>query len=213
MRRVFIAGLLLGAIPVANAQFINGDFEAGSFSGWTITPTSNGATAYQLVEQFDIDGPGALGTNFAGRFSVGRASTTGAATGGIELTQSLGLIGGTSYTFSFDWAATRINVTTGNSEGGVFDLIVDGVVLATQNAGSTSITNPHYGTVIATFVAPTTTSYVVGARITRPFTIPSPTAPNLFQSVDNFSMSPVPEPMTLAALGLGLAAFAKRRRK
>lgn len=212
MRRAtpcFVAALLLGAVSTANAQFLNPGFETGNLNDWTLSLTANGATAVQVVELFDIDGPGPLTDSLAAKFSVGRASTTGDPNGGILLTQVLNLTAGVKYAIDYDWAAIRILPGGTNSEGGVFEIIVDGVQLAIQNAGSTSPTLPHYGHLSAEFTPAVSGPYTVGARITRPFTIPTPTDPTLFQYVDNFSI--VPEPGTFALLGLVAVAALRRR--
>ncbi len=210
--RALTACVVLGALALAsaaNAQFANPGFESGNLNGWTLGFTANGATAIQDTETIDVDGPGPLGLSPAARFSVGRASATGAASGGIELTQSLALTGGTQYTIDFDWAALR-TISTTNAEGGVFELIVDGTALAQAAAGSTSSSAPHYGHLSANFTPGANGNYAVGVRITRPYTIPSPTAPTLFQYVDNMSI--VPAPSTIALLGLGGLLGARRRR-
>lgn len=202
--------LALSLVAGASAQFVNGDFETGDLSGWTITATSGGTTAIQDVVDFDIDGPGALGVTKAAQFSVGRQTGVTSGDHGIMLTQMLSLTAGITYTFEFDWAATR-TITNSNSQGGIFSLVVDGAALATQSAGSTSGTNPHYGHLMADFTPTSTGNYSVGAMILRPFTVPSPTT--LLQSVDNFTADAVPEPATMAVLGLGVAALVRKRRK
>ncbi len=211
--RLLSVCLLASVGTFAHAMFTNGDFETGDLTGWTITPTSGGTTAIQDAFQYDIDGGGPLGTNFAGRFSVGR--NTGVTTGdhGVWLTQSLMLTAGVAYTFDFDWSAFRPAGQAANTQGGIFNLIVDGVVLATGAAGSTSGAAPKYGHVTASFVPTATGLHSVGASMLRPFTIPSPAAPTLFQAVDNFTVTAVPEPATMVALGLGAAALLRRRRK
>ena len=197
---------------MANAQFVNGNFETGDFTGWTLGLTSGGAQAFQSVVDFDIDGPGALGVSKVGQFSAGRA--TGVTTGehGVTLTQMLNLSSGVNYTFEFDWAATR-TITSANSQGGIFILTVDGVEINRSAAGSTSSTAPHFGHHVGLFTPTSTGAHSVGVSIVRPFTIPTPTAPTLFQSVDNFTMTPVPEPASMIALGLGAVALLRKRRK
>ena len=196
----------------AHAQFINGNFETGDFSGWTIGLTSGGANAWQQVVDFDIDGPGPLGTSKAGQFSAGRASGVTTGEHGVTLTQMLDLASGVQYTFEFDWAATR-TVTGSNAQGGIFALMVNGVEINRSAAGSTSSTVPHFGHHSGAFTPTSSGAHEVGVWILRPFTIPTPTAPTLFQSVDNFEMSPIPEPASLAALGLGTLALLRRRKK
>ena len=211
MNKTLLAGLFTVALlPAAQAQFTNGNFETGTLAGWTVTPTANGRTALQQVVQFDVDGPGGLGTNFGAQFSVGQVVFTSGVPAGIELTQLLNLSSGVQYTFDFDWAATRTTTST-NAQGGIFDLIVGGTSLANAAAGSTSLTAPRYGHLTAMFTPTSSGAYAVGARIQRPFTVPSDNS--LLQTVDNFTMSPVPEPASMAALGLGVAALLRRRRK
>lgn len=202
------AGAIVPAFSVS-ADFINGGFKSGDFTGWTIGFTPNGATAVQVVEPFDIDGPGPLGMSNAGKFSVGNAASPNLPFEGVELTQSLSLTAGTQYTIDFDWAAIR-TITSSNGEGGRFALIVDGVELTFQSAGSTSSTNPHYGHISALYTPLVSGNFSIGVRITRQFTIPTPAAPTLFQYVDNFSI--IPAPASLALLGLaGLAGLRRRR--
>lgn len=207
---VSLMGCLLLAPGLASAQFTNGGFETGDFTGWTVTPTSNGRTSLQQVVAFDIDGAGGLGSSLSAQFSVGQVVFASGVPAGIELTQSLNLVASVQYTFSFNWAATRTTTST-NAQGGIFDLIVNGTSLANAAAGSTSSTNPHYGALSAVFTPTTSGAHAVGARIQRPFTVP--TDNSLRQNVDNFTMSAVPEPASMAALAMGAAALLRRRRR
>ncbi|MEX2217268.1 MAG: hypothetical protein WD749_00785 [Phycisphaerales bacterium] len=174
--------------PAALAQvFTNADFETGDLSGWAVTPTFFGTTVVQNVESVDIDGPGPLEASFGARFRVGTAGILSTFQAGIELSQEVTLTAGNGYVFACDWAA--LNTSTGaNSEGGVFTVFVDDRLLAgTQAAGSTSATAPHYGHIEGAFGPPTTGTYRVGIRITRPFTTGTST---LNQFVDNFTITP-----------------------
>jgi hypothetical protein len=160
---------LLGLVASAQGQaFVNGDFATGDFTGWTIVPTANGVTRVQEVVQIPLVGPAAPLVN-AATFSVGQAVSSSLQEG-IEMTQPMTLQASTTYDFGFNWAALRSS-TTSNGEGGVFSLIVDGVALVTQNAGTTSSTAPHYGRIDGQFTPAATGTYQVGVRITRPFTV------------------------------------------
>src|SRR5688572_684715 len=108
--RIGIAALMIaGLASAASAQFVNGDFETGDLSGWTVGFTANGTTTIQEVVQYDIDGPGPLGTSFAGRFRVGSVVFVGGVLEGIELTQPLTLNSGVAYTFEVDVTANFSN--------------------------------------------------------------------------------------------------------
>jgi hypothetical protein len=211
----YVSALLVGLVCHAHAgaqvaQFVNGDFETGDFTGWTVGLTSGGATAQQIVTSFDIDGPGPFTNSLAAQFSAGRA--TGVTTGehGVTLTQTLSLLGGVTYTFDFDWAATR-TITTSNTQGGIFALMVDTTEITRQAAGATSSTTPHYGHITGGFTPLTSGNYSIGVWILRPFTVPAPTT--LFQTVDNFVLTstPVPEPSSLVLLAASGLLIAKKR--
>jgi hypothetical protein len=202
--------LVIGAsFSVAQAQsFTNGNFETGDLTGWTSAFTTNGASTLQTVSQFDIDGGGPLPTNFAGQFQVGHVSgTTGSA--GITLTQNMNLVAGQTYQFHFDWAS-RCNLTSGsNADGGQYDFIVNNVSLIHQAVGSIPALTTIYGVSNSSFTAPTTATYSVGAMLQRAFNASG----SVDQFVDNFTVTPVPEPATIALLGIGAAALIRKRRK
>lgn len=200
----------LAACGAARAQiFVNGNFESGDLSAWNIANTANGQTTLQTTVQYDIDGPGPRPTNWAAKFNVGQVTFNAGVPAGIELTQNLTLTAGLQYYFDFDWSVRR-DVATNNSEGGIFSLIVNGNAIAFQGAGPTTGTTPIFGHVTGIFTPTTTGSYSVGARIARPFT----PGGSLNQYVDNFATTvAVPEPASMAALGLGIAALLGRRRK
>jgi hypothetical protein len=207
--KTLTVALFAAALPAlaVSQSFVNGNFEGGSLDGWTLTPTANGQTLTQDVQMFDIDGPGPLGASLAGRFQVGQVTFTSGVQAGISLTQTLNLLSGVEYVFSFNWAAWRLEGQASNAQGGVFSLVVNGDIIATQEAGSTSGSLPRYGFLETPFTPTATGNYEVGIRITRPFT----PAANLFQYVDNVQV--VPEPATMAALALGAGALVRRRRK
>lgn len=207
MNRSIILALAVVATTTGAFAFVNPGFETGDFSGWTVTPTANGRTAIQDVIDYDIDGGGPLGVSKGGRFAVGQVTFTSGIQEGIDLTQSLNLVSGETYTISFNWSAYRETTTGGNSQGGVFSVNVNGTLLGTQAAGSTGSTTPKYGFITTNYTATFTGAHNIGARITRPFTVPA----DLYQVVDNFAI--VPEPGTMIALGAGLAAIAARRRR
>lgn len=208
--RFSLAVAAVCAVVGAQAQiFVNGNFESGNLSAWNIANTTNGQTTLQTTVQYDIDGAGPRPINWAAKFSVGQVAFNPGVPAGIELTQSLTLTAGLQYYFDFDWSVKR-DINVDNAEGGIFSLIVNGTSIASQAAGGTTGTTPVFGHVTGIFTPTTTGSYVVGARIARPFT----PGGSLHQYVDNFATTvAVPEPATMAALGLGIAAMLRRRKK
>ena len=207
-------GLSLAAVALAgsaHALFVNGDFESGDFTGWTLGLTSGGAQTFQQVVDFDIDGPGALGTTKVGQFSAGRAAGVTTGDHGVTVTQMLNLTAGVEYTFQFDWAAHRTPGLGSNTQGGIFALMVNGAEVNRSAAGPTSAAVPVFGHHTGVFTPTVSGNHEVGVWIMRPFTIPANNT--LFQAVDNFSATAVPEPATMVALGLGAAAFLRRRKK
>ena len=202
-----LACLALGSAAFTQT-FTNGGFDGGDLSGWTITPTTNGQTLAQEVVPFDIDFGGALGMSNVARFRVGQVVFQSGVPAGIEFTQMINLSAATAYAVSFNAAAYREANTSGNSQGGIFDLIVDGVSIANWAAGSTSSTTQNSALVSGNFVSGNQGMYSIGVRIQRPFTVPA----DLYQVVDNFSIV-VPEPGTFVALGLGVVGLVMARRR
>lgn len=201
---VALAGLTSGAMA---QTFVNGDFSGGTLAGWTVTPTANGMTTVQDVIPFDIDFGGPLGSSNVARFGVGQVVFTSGVLEGIEFTQDLNLNAATNYIVSFNAAAYRESTVT-NSQGGVFDLIVNGVSIANWAAGATSSATTNSSLVSGNFDSGAGGMTSIGVRIQRPFTAPT----NLFQVVDNFSIV-VPEPGTFVALGLGVGGLLLARRR
>lgn len=208
--RIACCALVASAAASASAGVLNGNFETGDLSNWTISFTPGGTSAVMNAEQFDIDGGGPLGTSFAARFSVGRIDATQTGNQGVIFTQMASVIAGNAYQIDFDWSAWRPTGQAANTQGGIFELIVGGTTIATATAGSTSGAAPRFGHLTGNFVAGATGEIAVGVMITRPFTIPTPTAPTLFQFIDNFTM--VPSPGAGAVLALAGLAAARRRR-
>jgi hypothetical protein len=212
-----LAVAAIGFGRTAVADFVNGSFETGNLSGWTISTTPNGVTLAQTVVLWDIDFAGPRPTSFAGQFAVGQLVAQFGVPEGIELTQNLNLISGETYTIGFDWSAHRDDPNAGNNfEGGIFDMIVNGNSIANAAAGSTGPSTPRWGSMSADFTATLTGAHTIGARITRPFRVPpnGMVPASLFQSVDNFVLTPaIPEPSTCWILGWFAAAGLIMRRR
>ncbi|MCC6660281.1 MAG: hypothetical protein IT437_05290 [Phycisphaerales bacterium] len=182
--RCSVAVLALSMGATTGAQIVNGDFETGSLTPWSIGFTPNGATIFQLVESIDIDGPGPLSPSNAARFGVGNAAPPNQPNQGILVTQLVALTGGVTYTIRLDYAAVVQIGGLPNNDGGRFSIIVDGVPLVSVATGLTLPTIPHYGSLSTPFMPPTSGTYSVGVMIARNFLAPN----DLSQYVDNFSL-------------------------
>ena len=175
-----VSGLAIVAGSASAQSFVNGTFSTGDLSGWTVVNTPNGVGAPGSVALVDIDGPGPLGASLAATFMVGQVVYSPPDQEGIDMTQSLNLSAGAVYTVDCDWSAQALS-TLINGDGGVFSVIVDGVIVGSQAAGRTSATMPAYGHLHASLVAATTGAHNIGISVTRPYLA----AGDLSQYVDN----------------------------
>jgi len=206
MRRLAVLVTAIAFCGVASANlFTNPGFETGNFSGWTVKPTTNGTSnPPETVVMYDIDGPGPLPDSLAARFAVGQVNFQSGVQCGMEMTQTVALIGGQQYTFDFDLSTERKS-STGNAAGGNFYLIINGTPIAEWLSGGIggSYGYNKYYHMTAQYTPPANGNYEVGLRITRPYICPG----DVFQYVDNAVL--VPEPATLSLL-LGLLALRRR---
>jgi hypothetical protein len=125
-------------VPTANAAIVtNGNFATGDFTGWTLFTTSNGSlglsgSGLPAVTSFNVTGSGAQN---AATFQVGEVSFDGTQQGG-GITQPVTLPGGS---ISFSASIASLGDTTlnsGNAEGGVFNVLLDGVTEDTLAIGA-----------------------------------------------------------------------------
>ncbi len=188
MRTPLLLALASGLTSSAfGQQFTNGTFDT-SLAGWTISNTSNGTGAPGMVANIDIDGPGPLSLSPAAKFIAGQAVSVPAAQEGIVMTQHLTLVAGASYSISFDWNATNGFVSSA-SECGVFAVIVNGVPLASSNAGALAGLASAHGHTTALFSPSTSGPFDVGIRVSRPYV----SAQLISQYVDNAVFSTTSE--------------------
>ncbi len=184
MKKLAIAAILAATAFSANAEVVNlvtnGDFETGTFAGWT----KSGNTSLSDV---------IANTTTSNHTFLWRSGATGSS---AAISQNLNTIAGGKYTLSFDlYSAGTSNVS--------FQALFNGVqVYGMQN---TSMNWTHF-----TFENLSATSALTELKFS------SRNDPS-FTRLDNVSVvaAPVPEPETYAMMiaGLGLLAFAAKRRK
>jgi hypothetical protein len=159
------AGLAL--VPTANAAIVtNGNFATGDFTGWTLFTTPNASlgppgSGLPGVTSFNVTGSGAQN---AATFQVGEVVFDETQQGG-GITQTVTLPGGS---ISFSASIASLEDTTVNSEGGVFNVLLDGITEDTLDIGPI---DPN--AVIRDILSFTTTesagAHTLEILITRPF--------------------------------------------
>jgi len=208
--RVAYAGIAAGSalVPTANAAIVtNGDFATGDFTGWTLFTTPNGSlgpsgSGLPAVTSFNVTGSGAQN---AAAFNVGEVVFNSTQQGG-GLTQTVTLPGG-PISFSANIAVTA--PLSFNFEGGVFNVLLDGILEDKVDIGSTGL-----GAVIRDTLSFTTTestgAHTLEILVTRPFINDNVTPDQFITNIDIAAV--VPEPASLALLAAGLLGFAAVRR-
>ncbi len=220
-------GLLRAAAAVSLAclagatqagPILNGDFETGNLSGWTVFSTTNGTngTGFPTVGSYDTDNDGA--TNAAARFRVGKAMNGAqfAPTGGGGLFQTFDA--GLGGTVDISAAIASINpfLFGTNAAGGLFELLLDGVVLDSHDFGPITVGRPEFDTLGVTAAPIAAGMHELRFRITRNF-VQGDGSPLQYLDDVELSVTPslaTPEPTSIALLACGgLGLLAARRRK
>jgi hypothetical protein len=175
---VCISGGLASTSLAATSALTNGDFEAGSLTGWTSFVTQNGGIDPSGVEPFNTTG---TDLSSAAYFMVGEIA--GQVGGGPEegggIYQSVTLSGGT-YVVSADVAVPG----GGNADCGTFSVLIDGTVVDTYEFGQCLAVQTYRATLSATVPLDAGT-HEVRILITRNY------GPSMRQYVDNVSLTPL----------------------
>ncbi len=156
---------------------VNGDFETGDFSNWTVYQTPDGVADEGIVE-FDTTGSG---TSYAAKFKVGTFRRNVYEGGGIY--QDF-------YAPAGDWEVSADIAAfdpggTGNLQGGRFDLLIDDVVVATYEFGFIQANQTLRHTLSVTGSFADDNWHVIKIEITRSWAAQSPTP---MQYVDNINL-------------------------
>jgi hypothetical protein len=195
-----VTTLALGNALAANAfTIVNGDFSTGDFSGWTIYTTANGTNGpgFPVVSSFDVSGAGAQN---AAQFKVGEVSFLGGEEGG-GLTQSVDVSTSGLQTFTAD-VASEGQPNIGNSDAGVFSLLVNGTSIASWDSGGV-FDDTNRDVLSGTYDFTTPGEYDLSVLVTRSSLQDGGTP---YQYVTDISLTGgdvTPEPSPLVALAAG----------
>jgi hypothetical protein len=196
----------------ASPIILNGDFQTGTLTGWTVFTTPNGTNGSGLpnVVSFDTTGGGA---SLAAHFNVGEVNFDSTEQGG-GLSQTFLAATTGLYTFSAAIASQDDAGGSINADGGTFSILIDGSPIATDPLGGFSSPLQILRGTLNGSSTLTAGPHTFAIEIERPFISSGSATPDQF--VDNISaagptISAVPEPSSILLLGGGLFALARRR--
>jgi len=199
---------MLGITPdqmCANNLLNNGSFQNGDFTSWTLVTTANGTAGVG----FPIVTTWPLGGSNAAQYEVGQVNYINGDFEGAMLLQIFAASSGT-LDLAFDWAAMGDGIHN-NSDAGLFQLVLDGVVLNSYDVGHIGPNNLFNGT-LSGAASVTAGMHFFEIDILRPFQSGQGTTP--YEFITGASVSAVPEPYSLLLFGpgvVGLAAMLRRK--
>lgn len=188
----FLVFALASVAVAANAQILNGGFETGTLANWTTygsapAPIVDNVTPHSGTFSAFLGSPG--GGETPGDSAIFQQFTVGAGGGTLSFWNTFT----TTDSITFDWQDAYIR----NSSGVVLATIFH--VCTTNQTWTQTTVN----------MAPYAGQTVQIAFLAHGDNAGDPTS----MRVDDVTFAPVPEPASMAALGLGAIGIIRRRRK
>ncbi|OQA03354.1 MAG: hypothetical protein BWY69_00510 [Planctomycetes bacterium ADurb.Bin401] len=181
---------------------VNGDFENGSFTGWTWTSTANSAGTAGMIPSVSSFGI-IFREPFSKCFQVSPGTDTYHSGMGLEeggtLTQTINLVSGMQYSISLN--AAMINPGPGElNDAGRIRVYINNILLWNWDinwiGSHVTVRNAYSGT----YTAASSGQYTFKLLFTRTYMA---YAPFVNHYADNISVTPIPEPASIFILGLG----------